>query len=77
MPADSLLAMVRGWNAGLARWQDFDEVVFWLEHDLFDQLILLRHLHWLSTLDAARTDLQPHLHRLVSRACSRSMVLGS
>lgn len=55
MPADSLLAMVRGWHAGLARATQFDEVVFWLEHDLFDQLILIRHLHWLSTLEAART----------------------
>ena len=26
----------------------YDEVVFWFEHDLFDQLLLIRHLHWLS-----------------------------
>jgi hypothetical protein len=55
IPADSLLAMVRGWHAGLARATEFEEVVFWLEHDLFDQLILLRHLHWLSTTEAPRT----------------------
>jgi hypothetical protein len=54
-PADLVLAMSRGWNAALARSRDFDEVVFWLEHDLFDQLILLRHLHWLSTMEASRT----------------------
>ena len=32
-----------------------DEVIFWLEHDLFDQLLLLRHLHWLSQIDAGST----------------------
>ena len=32
-----------------------DEVVFWLEHDLYDQLLLLRHLHWLSGIDRGRT----------------------
>ena len=53
-PVDGVLAMVRGWNAALARSEDFDEVIFWLEHDLFDQLILLRHLHWLSAFTAAR-----------------------
>jgi hypothetical protein len=25
-----------------------DEVVFWFEHDLYDQLLLIRHLWWLS-----------------------------
>ena len=25
----------------------FDEVVFWFEHDLFDQLLLIRHLWWI------------------------------
>ena len=32
-----------------------DEVVFWFEHDLFDQLLLLRHLHWLSRIDPGTT----------------------
>lgn len=27
--------------------QDEDEVVFWFEHDLYDQLLLLRHLWWI------------------------------
>lgn len=52
---DQVAAMALGWNAALARYRDFDEVVFWLEHDLFDQLILIRHLHWLSTIDAGNT----------------------
>ena len=32
-----------------------DEVVFWFEHDLYDQLLLLRHLHWLSQIDPGST----------------------
>ena len=39
----------------LANFQGHDEVVFWFEHDLFDQLLLLRHLHWLSELDHSDT----------------------
>jgi hypothetical protein len=51
----TVLEMARGWNAALARYREFTEVVFWLEHDLFDQLILLRHLDWLSSIDRAGT----------------------
>jgi hypothetical protein len=54
-PAAAILEIARGWNAALARYTDFAEVVFWLEHDLFDQLILLRHLHWLSSIDRTGT----------------------
>ena len=32
-----------------------DEVVFWFEHDLHDQLLLLRHLSWLAQPDTPRT----------------------
>ena len=35
-------------DAGLERYPAYDEVVFWFEHDLYDQLILIRHLHWLA-----------------------------
>src|SRR3990170_5704184 len=52
---EQVAAMALGWNAALADYHRFDEVVFWLEHDLFDQLILLRHLHWLSTIDPGST----------------------
>jgi hypothetical protein len=54
-PEEQVASMALGWNAALAGYRSFDEVVFWLEHDLFDQLILLRHLHWLSTIDPGRT----------------------
>jgi hypothetical protein len=32
------------------RWREHEEVVFWFEHDLYDQLILIRHLDWMSRL---------------------------
>jgi hypothetical protein len=32
----------------LARADEHDEVVFWFEHDLHDQLLLIRHLWWLA-----------------------------
>jgi hypothetical protein len=32
-----------------------DEVVFWFEHDLYDQLLLLHHLWWLSNQPSSRT----------------------
>ncbi len=34
----------------LETWPAYDEVVFWFEHDLYDQLILIRHLDWLSKI---------------------------
>jgi hypothetical protein len=34
-------------DAALEAFRDHDEVIFWLEHDLFDQLLLVRHLWWL------------------------------
>jgi hypothetical protein len=55
LPEETLIARMRGWNAALERYREFEEVVFWLEHDLFDQLILLRHLDWLSGIEAGAT----------------------
>ena len=34
-------------DAALDRLREQDELVLWFEHDLFDQLLLARHLHWL------------------------------
>jgi hypothetical protein len=36
------------WDAAVEHYPQFDEVVIWLEHDLFDQLLLIRHLDWFS-----------------------------
>jgi len=34
------------WDRGVERFAEFDEAVIWCEHDLFDQLLLARHLAW-------------------------------
>jgi hypothetical protein len=54
-PEPDVLAGLRGWDSALERFYEHDEVVFWFEHDLFDQLILVRHLHWLSTIEQGST----------------------
>lgn len=38
------------WDGGLEAARGHDEVVLWLEHDLFDQLLLVRHLAWWADL---------------------------
>jgi RNA polymerase sigma factor (sigma-70 family) len=50
-------AMYRAWDELLASFAEYDEVVLWFEHDLFDQLILLRHLDWFARRDMGRTTL--------------------
>ena len=53
--AQAFVAGMRAANARMARYAEFEEVILWLEHDLFDQLLLLRHLAWVSRLaDASR-----------------------
>jgi hypothetical protein len=44
---DDVSARYRRDDAGLESFREHDEVVFWLEHDLFDQLLLIRHLWWM------------------------------
>lgn len=55
MPQSQLLAICSAWDQGLERFREHEEVVFWFEHDLFDQLILIRHLHWLTAIDRSTT----------------------
>src|SRR4051812_26190786 len=38
------LERLEGWDAAIGRLRDHDEVVIWTEIDLFDQLLLIRHL---------------------------------
>jgi hypothetical protein len=47
-PPDDIVQSWRDADATLERYAAYDEVVFWFEHDLFDQLLLIRHLDWLS-----------------------------
>ncbi len=41
----------------LESFSDFDEVILWFEHDLYDQLLLIRHLDWFSEQDLTATRL--------------------
>jgi RNA polymerase sigma factor (sigma-70 family) len=50
-------AQYRAWDERLASFADYDEVVLWFEHDLFDQLIVIRHLEWFARRDLGRTAL--------------------
>ncbi|MGH7717857.1 MAG: RNA polymerase sigma factor [Gemmatimonadaceae bacterium] len=43
---EDALALHAEWDRGLDTFREHHEVVLWFEHDLFDQLILARHLDW-------------------------------
>jgi len=46
-PVDDISTRYRRDDAALESFREHDEVVFWFEHDLFDQLLLIRHLWWM------------------------------
>ena len=43
---ETALATSRKWQQALESFRDYEEVILWYEHDVFDQLLLIRHLHW-------------------------------
>ncbi len=43
---DEILREYRAHDAALEAYADHEEVVFWFEHDLFDQLLLSGHASW-------------------------------
>ena len=43
---ETALATSRKWQRALDSFRDYEEVILWYEHDVFDQLLLIRHLHW-------------------------------
>ena len=47
-PRAAILRSLRHQDQPLDRPSAYDEIVLWCEHDLFDQLLLIRHLDWLS-----------------------------
>ena len=49
--------MASGWDEALEAHADYDEVVLWFEHDLFDQLLLIRHLAWYASRALGDTSL--------------------
>lgn len=66
----TILDEYRARDAVLESWRDREEVVFWFEHDLFDQLLLIRHLWWLTT-NAAERAARPTRFSLV---CGREYI---
>jgi hypothetical protein len=48
---DRCLADLTKWDHKLEGYRNYDEVVLWFEHDLFDQLQLLRLLDWFGSRD--------------------------
>jgi RNA polymerase sigma factor (sigma-70 family) len=57
LPYADAMRTAEGWEAKLEAFADYDEVVLWFEHDLFDQLLLIRHLDWFSRRELGRTKL--------------------
>jgi RNA polymerase sigma factor (sigma-70 family) len=51
------LEIARRWDAAIERFRDYDEVVLWFEHDLFDQLLIIRHLEWFGRQSRGNTQL--------------------
>jgi hypothetical protein len=54
---EDVLRRYREGDAVLESYASHDEMVFWFEHDLFDQLLLIRHLWWLGDKAATRVSL--------------------
>ncbi|HEX2645359.1 MAG TPA: DUF1835 domain-containing protein [Thermoanaerobaculia bacterium] len=54
---DQCLTTLTQWDRALEGYRSYDEVVLWFEHDLFDQLLLIRLLDWFSTRDLGLTRL--------------------
>lgn len=55
--ADSYVAGCEAQEQQLRAFREYDEVVLWFEHDLFDQLMLSYLLHWFSRQALGRTKL--------------------
>lgn len=54
---DSTLSTLTSWDRTLEDARSYDEVVLWFEHDLFDQLLLIRSLDLLAGVDLGGTAL--------------------
>ena len=56
-PAEKIALVLRAWDAALESAAEREEIVLWLEHDLFDQLLLIRHLAWFARRPVAAKQL--------------------
>jgi hypothetical protein len=45
-PLTAESSLLARWQRGMETFPQYDEAVLWFEHDLFDQLLLIRHLDW-------------------------------
>lgn len=54
---DECLAALTEWDRTLEEHRSYDEVVLWFEHDLFDQLLLIRLLDWFAARETGLTRL--------------------
>ena len=54
---DSCLARLTRWDRTLEDFRSYDEVVLWFEHDLFDQLLLIRALDFFAGRSLGGTEL--------------------
>jgi len=54
---DECLADLTRWDRTVEGYAGYDEVIFWFEHDLFDQLLLIRLLDWFAGRSLGRTEL--------------------
>lgn len=57
-PHGAILRDLRHQDQPLDHCSRYDEIVLWFEHDLFDQLLLVRHLDWLSRHPGAASRVQ-------------------
>jgi hypothetical protein len=48
---EEIAANLQARDGGLARASEFDRVILWFEHDLYDQLQLLQILDWFSRVE--------------------------
>ena len=51
------MRLAEAWDARLETYARYDEVVFWFEHDCFDQLLVIRHLDWFGRKSLGNTSL--------------------
>ena len=54
---EECLSTLQAWETALKSYRSHDEVVLWFEHDLFDQLILIRLLDWFARHELGDTRL--------------------
>ena len=62
---ESALAALTRWDRTLEDYRSYDEVILWFEHDLFDQLLLIRTLDLFAGAQPRRHRAVADLHRRV------------